>query len=154
MTAAARPASSGRVAGKIVLVTGAGTGIGRAIALRLAEEGGEVVVTSRSRDHVEETCAEVERATGSRPASSVLDVSDREAVERIVRELGERAGRIDVLSNNAGIELPHGPSVIETSDEEWQRLFDVNVTGIFRVCRAALPFMREGASIVNMASIN
>lgn len=149
-----RPESSGRVAGKIALVTGAGTGIGRATAVRLAEEGAEVVVTSRSPEHVNETCAEVERASGSRPASYVLDVSDRDVVERTVREVGERASRIDVLSNNAGIELTHGPSVIETSDDEWQRLFDVNVTGIFRACRAALPFMREGGSIVNMASIN
>jgi NAD(P)-dependent dehydrogenase (short-subunit alcohol dehydrogenase family) len=149
-----RPESSGRLAGKIALVTGAGTGIGRATAVRLAEEGAEVVVTSRSPEHVEETCAEVERSSGSRPASYVLDVSDRDVVERTVREAGERARRIDVLSNNAGIELPHGPSVIETSDDEWQRLFDVNVTGIFRVCRAALPFMRERGSIVNMASIN
>lgn len=149
-----RPESSGRVAGKIALVTGAGTGIGRATAVRLAEEGAEVVVTSRSPEHVNETSAEVERASGSQPASYVLDVSDRDAVERTVREVGERASRIDVLSNNAGIELTHGPSVIETSDDEWQRLFDVNVTGIFRACRAALPFMGEGGSIVNMASIN
>jgi NAD(P)-dependent dehydrogenase (short-subunit alcohol dehydrogenase family) len=105
-----RPESSGRFAGRIALVTGAGTGIGRPIAVRLAEEGAEVVVTSRSPEHVEETCAEVERASGSRPASCVLDVSDREAVERTVREVGERASRIDVLSNNAGSSCRMGPA--------------------------------------------
>jgi len=145
---------SGRVAGKIALVTGGGSGIGRAVCVRLAEEGAEVVVTSRTPAHVEATCAEVEGTTGRRPHSHVLDLTDREAVERVVRDVARRHGRIDILSNNAGVELVHGPSVEETTDEEWELIFRVNVTGIFRVCRAALPHMPPGASIVNTASIN
>jgi dihydroanticapsin dehydrogenase len=72
----------------------------------------------------------------------------------VVGQVADRFGRIDVLSNNAGIELPHGPSVAETTDEEWEQLFRVNVTGAFYACRAALAFMPDGGSIVNMASIN
>jgi cyclopentanol dehydrogenase len=146
--------ANGRVAGKTALVTGAGTGIGRAVCVRLAEEGAEVAVTSRNAAHIDETCAEVEAATGRRPLSWELDVADREAVDRVVGEAVERLGGIDVLSNNAGIELVHGPSLEETTDEEWELLFRVNVTGMFWVCRAALPSLRDGGSIVNMASMN
>ena len=145
---------SDRVAGKVALVTGAGTGIGRAVCLRLAEEGADVVVTSRTAGHVEETCDEVEGACGRRPASHVLDVTDREAVDRVVEEVAGRYGRIDVLSNNGGLDLPHAPSIGEVSDGEWEHIFRVNMTGIFYVCRAAISHMPEGGSIVNMASIN
>jgi dihydroanticapsin dehydrogenase len=145
---------SGRVAGKLALVTGAGTGIGRATAIRLAEEGAEVVVTSRNPGHVEETRAEVEAASGRAPLALELDVSDRARVDAVVAEVAERFGRIDVLSNNAGIEVVHGPSVEDTTDEQWELVQRVNVTGIFWACRATLPHMPAGASIVNMASIN
>jgi NAD(P)-dependent dehydrogenase (short-subunit alcohol dehydrogenase family) len=145
---------SGRVAGKISLVTGGGTGIGRAVCVRLAEEGAQVVVTSRNPAHVEETCAAVEAACGRRPASAALDVTDRAAVERVVGEVAARFGRIDVLSNNGGIDLPGAPAVTDVTDDEWERIFEINTTGIFRVCRAAVPHMPEGGSIVNMASIN
>jgi NAD(P)-dependent dehydrogenase (short-subunit alcohol dehydrogenase family) len=143
-----------RVGGKVALVTGAGSGIGRAVCVRLAEEGAEIVVTSRTTEHVEETCAKVEDAVGRRPLSFTLDLSDRAAVDEIVSEVASRHGRIDVLSNNAGIDLPRGPSILETTDEEWEQLFRVNMTGIFWTSRAAVPSMPEGGSIVNMASIN
>jgi dihydroanticapsin dehydrogenase len=145
---------SGRVAGKLALVTGAGTGIGRAVCIRLAEEGAEVVVTSRTAGHVAETCAEVEAACGRRPDSHVLDVTDREAVERVVEDVARRSGHIDVVSNNGGLDFAHAPSIGEVSDEEWEHVFRVNMTGIFYVCRAAIPHMPDGGSIVNMASIN
>jgi meso-butanediol dehydrogenase/(S,S)-butanediol dehydrogenase/diacetyl reductase len=138
-----------RLEGKVALVTGGGSGIGRAVCSRLAEEGAEVVVTSRTPEHVE-TVAHETRAT----LAFALDVADRDAVAEGVRRVVERFGRIDVLSNNAGIDLPHGPSVVETSDEEWERLMRVNVTGTFWACREALPHMPSGGSIVNMASIN
>jgi dihydroanticapsin dehydrogenase len=145
---------SGRVAGKVALVTGAGTGIGRAVCVRLAEEGAEVVVTSRNPGHVAATCAEVEAASGHSPLGLALDVSDRNRVDAIVAQVAERYGRIDVLSNNSGIEIVRGPAVDDTADDEWELVQRVNVTGIFWVCRAALRHMPAGGSIVNMASIN
>jgi NAD(P)-dependent dehydrogenase (short-subunit alcohol dehydrogenase family) len=145
---------SGRVSGKIALVTGAGTGIGRAVCVRLAEEGAEVVVTSRTPANVEETCRLAEAAAGRPPLGIQLDVGDRTAVDDVVGQVVARYGRIDVLSNNAGVELVHGPSLVETTDEEWERIFRVNVTGTFYACRAAIPHMPDGSSIVNMASIN
>jgi NAD(P)-dependent dehydrogenase (short-subunit alcohol dehydrogenase family) len=144
---------SGRVAGKVALVTGAGTGIGRATAIRLAEEGADVVVTSQTRAHVDETCLLAVEASGREIVGHALDITDDVAVHRVIDEVVERYGQIDIVSNNAGIELVHGPSVVETTDGEWERLFRVNVTGTFYVCRAAAPNMRAGGSIVNMASI-
>lgn len=144
----------GRLAGKVALVTGAGTGIGRAVCVRLAEEGADVVVTSRTAAHVDETCAAVEEACGRRPSGFDLDVTEPEQIERAVADVVARHGRIDVLSNNAGFDLPDAPTVVDTTLEDWRRLFDTNVTGMFLTCRAALPHMPHGGSIVNMASIN
>ena len=145
---------SGRVAGKVALVTGAGTGIGRAVCVRLAEEGAEVIVTSRTAGHVEQTAAEVEAACGRRPATHVLDMEKPEEIEGVVSEVAAQHGRIDIVSNNAGIDFVHTPAVWEVTDEEWERVFRVNMTGIFQVCRAAIPHMPAGGSIVNTASIN
>jgi NAD(P)-dependent dehydrogenase (short-subunit alcohol dehydrogenase family) len=145
---------SGRVAGKVAVLTGAGTGIGRAAAVRLAEEGAHVVVTSRDPDHVEQTRRAAQEAGGHEAHGMVLDIADRDATARVIDEAAARHGRIDILSNNAGIELAHGPPVADTTDEEWDRLFDVNMAGMFRACRAAIPHMAAGGSIVNMASIN
>jgi NAD(P)-dependent dehydrogenase (short-subunit alcohol dehydrogenase family) len=145
---------SGRVAGKVALVTGGGTGIGRAVCIRLAEEGADVVVTSQTAANVEETCRLAREASGRAVEGRVVDVADRASVDGAVRDVVERHGHLDVLSNNAGIELAHGPSVEETTDEEWERVLRVNVTGAFYACRAAIPHLRAGGSIVNMASIN
>jgi NAD(P)-dependent dehydrogenase (short-subunit alcohol dehydrogenase family) len=138
----------------VALVTGAGSGIGRAVCVRLAEAGAEVVVTSRTPEHVEATADEVEAVCGQRPACFVLDVCDRAAVERVVGEIAGRHGGIDVLSNNGGVDLPHAPAIVDTTDEEWERVLGVNLTGIFYVSRAAIPVLRDGGSIVNMASMN
>ena len=138
-----------RLAGKVALVTGGGSGIGRAVCARFAEEGAHVVVTSRTAEHVEAVAAEV----GAEEAFP-LDVADGDSVASGVRRVVERFGMIDVVSNNAGIELTHGPRVVDTTDEEWERVLRVNVTGAFLVCRAAVPHMPQGGSIVNMASIN
>jgi NAD(P)-dependent dehydrogenase (short-subunit alcohol dehydrogenase family) len=143
-----------RVAGKVALVTGAGSGIGRAVSLRLAEEGADVVVTSRSEPHVEETCALVEDAIGARPPGMVLDLCDRASIEKGVRTVAQRFGRIDVLSSNAGVDEPAEPPVVETSDAVWDETFAVNVSGVFQLCRAAVPVMADGGAIVTVGSTN
>lgn len=145
---------SGRVSGKVALVTGAGAGIGRSAAIRLAQEGATVIATSRTLAHAEETCDEAAASGAPRPESMAMDVGDRRIVDGVVREVVNRHGRIDVLVANAGLDLSRAPSVEETTDEEWDLVFRVNVAGIFNSCRAALPSMREGASIVTVGSIN
>jgi NAD(P)-dependent dehydrogenase (short-subunit alcohol dehydrogenase family) len=124
------------MAGKVAVVTGAGSGIGRATCVRLAEEGAEVVATSRSADNLEDTCAEVERAAGRRPEGLVLDVADSAAVDDAFARVAAKHRRIDVLVANAGIELPPdesgtGPNLADTTDEQWERIQRVNVDGVF-----------------------
>jgi meso-butanediol dehydrogenase / (S,S)-butanediol dehydrogenase / diacetyl reductase len=150
---------SRRMDDKVAVVTGAGSGIGRATCVRLAEEGALVVVTSRNPEHVEETRAEVGRATGDRPPGLTLDVSDSSAVDAAFEGIAEAHGRIDVLVANAGIEIPPGedgvgPSIPDTTDEQWARIQRVNVDGVFYSCRAALRHMPDGGAIVTVGSIN
>jgi 2-keto-3-deoxy-L-fuconate dehydrogenase len=131
-----------RLEGRRVLVTGAGAGIGRAIALRLAAEGAHVVATSRTAD----TLADV-----SGPSIEVvaLDVTDRAAV---VETVGA-AGPLDVLVNCAG--YVHTGTVLDCAEEDWAASLDTNVTAAFRTIRAALPAMLEcgEGAIVNVASV-
>ncbi|HVM20259.1 MAG TPA: SDR family NAD(P)-dependent oxidoreductase [Egibacteraceae bacterium] len=143
-----------RVAGKVALVTGAGSGIGRACAIRLAEEGAHVVVTSRTEAHLEETYAGVRERSRVAPMAMVLDVTDAAQVRQVVQATAERFDHIDVLSHNAGVELPHAPSVVNTTDQDWHTVMAVNLTGTFHVSRAVIPHMRWGGSIIHMASMN
>jgi dihydroanticapsin dehydrogenase len=145
---------SGRMLGRVVLVTGAGSGIGRAVCLRMAEQGAEVVVTSRNPANTRHTAALVAEACGRAPMAEVLDVRSPAEVERVASQAAERLGRIDVLCNNAGVDLERAPAIDEVTDEEWNQIIEVNVTGLFRVTRAALPYMRDGGAVVNVGSIN
>jgi NAD(P)-dependent dehydrogenase (short-subunit alcohol dehydrogenase family) len=141
---------SGRVAGKVALVSGAGSGIGRAVAIRLAEEGAQVVVTSRTETHVHETC----RLVAGDPLGLVLDLRDPASIDAAVARAVDSFGRIDTLVCAAGVDQPGEPPVAETSDEEWSETFAVNVTGVFRLCRAAVPALSDGGSIVTVGSAN
>lgn len=145
---------SGRLSGRIALVTGGGSGIGRAVCQRFAQEGAEVIVTSRTTSHGQATADLVATITGGQPQVHTLDVGDRSQVAAVVAAVADRYGRIDILSNNGGIDLVRGPDVEHTSDEEWESVLHVNATGLFLICRAAVRYMGAGGSIVNMASIN
>ncbi|HET7035580.1 MAG TPA: glucose 1-dehydrogenase [Thermomicrobiaceae bacterium] len=134
--------------GKVALVTGAGSGIGRAIALRFAAEGATLALAGRTRATLEATAS----AIGAAALTVPLDVTDPASVASGVRAVGERLGPIDILVNNAGIGTTK--SIVEVEPDEWERVFAVNVRGVYLCSRAVLPGMLErgSGSIVNIAS--
>jgi NAD(P)-dependent dehydrogenase (short-subunit alcohol dehydrogenase family) len=138
----------GQLEGKVAIVTGAAQGIGRAIADGLAAEGARIVVVDLQR---------AEEAAGGYPDGVGLtaDVANEADVERVVTEVRERCGSVDVLVNNAGLyaSLAMRPFT-EIPLEEWRQVMDVNVASMFLTCRAVVPVMREqgGGKIVNISS--
>lgn len=145
--------SMGRVDGKACVVTGAGSGIGKAIAERLAEEGGKVLCVDVNGATVSETAHSIQQAGGIADAVTV-DVSDRHQVDAFVTRCVELYGRIDVLVNNAGVNIP---SVFhEVSDAAIDKTLNVNVKGPMYGSRAAIPHMlrQGGGSIINISSVN
>jgi NAD(P)-dependent dehydrogenase (short-subunit alcohol dehydrogenase family) len=138
----------GKLTGKVALVTGAGSGIGRAISIRFAREGASVAAASRTLESVEETA----QLAGGETLALQADVSDEASVGAMVEKTLARFGRIDILVNNAGIGTTK--SILECEPEEWDRVFAVNVRGVYLSTRAVLPGMLaqgEGV-IINIAS--
>lgn len=145
----------GRLDGKVALVTGGGTGIGRATSLLLASEGADVAVNySRSRKEAEATAADV-RALGRNSIAIRTDVSVESAVREMVDRVVGELGRLDILVNNAGTTVFVPLADLEAlTDDAWDPVFDVNVKGAFYCARAAIARMPEaGGQIVSVASI-
>lgn len=143
---------TGRIAGKVCVVTGAGSGIGRATALRLAAEGGHVLCADINAASATETAEEIASTGGSALARQV-DVADPRAVDAMVADAVQNFGQLDVLVNNAGVNLPG--VLHEVSDEVIERTLAVNVKGQIYGCRAAIPHMLDrGGSIINISSVN
>ena len=144
-----------RLANKIGLVTGAGSGIGRAIARRFAAEGVSLVLSDISEAGLQETADMISEYSGH--SISVLgDVSLPAHAERMVQAAVEQWGRLDIVVNNAGITGSRQATLAHlTPDEEWDRVMAVNVTGVFRVSSAAIRQMltQDGGTIINIASV-
>jgi NAD(P)-dependent dehydrogenase (short-subunit alcohol dehydrogenase family) len=141
---------------RIALVTGAGSGIGRAVSVALAERGYGLVLAGRRADVLEESAALVE-AAGGRVLAVPTDVSDPEAVRGLFDAAVARFGRVDLLFNNAGTGAPPTP-IEELSIEAWRRVIDVNLTGAFLCLQAAFRVMKaqrpQGGRIINNGSIS
>jgi NAD(P)-dependent dehydrogenase (short-subunit alcohol dehydrogenase family) len=136
--------------GKVALVTGASQGLGRALALAYAKEGASLVVNSRSEEGIRPVAGEVE-GLGAEVLAVAADVSKGEDARRLVEEAVGRFGGIDILANNAGLLGPR-VAIEEYPEEEWRRVIDANLTGPYLVSKAAIPHLREGASIINVVS--
>ncbi|MER3397365.1 MAG: beta-ketoacyl-ACP reductase [Chloroflexota bacterium] len=142
-----------RLDGKVAVVTGSSRGIGRAIALKLADRGAKVVVNYRTSQAEAEEVASLIRKCGSEAVTFKADVSRREEAEALIQEALGRFGRLDILVNNAG--LIRDTLLVRMSDEDWDLVMDVNLRGTFYCCRAAVrPMIRQRwGRIINMSSI-
>ena len=140
---------------KVALVTGAATGIGRSAVLALARGGYDVVVNYSSSESAARDTAQQAEKIGVKTLIVRCDVSDETGVRSMLTQVQERFARLDVLINNAGTSASWKPKDLETlSLEEWDRVFAVNVRGLFQVTRAAVPMLKEAKGcIVNTASI-
>lgn len=142
-----------RVSGKVAVVTGGAFGIGRASAIRLAEEGAAVAVLDINDDAGKAVAAEIKSA-GGQAGYWHVDVADEEAIRQCYDEVAERFGGLHVLVNNAGIAGVNKPTD-EVTREEWETLFNINVTGVFLCTKHAIGHMRKAGSgsIINLSSI-
>ncbi len=136
--------------GKVVMITGASRGLGRALTLAFAREGVSLVINSRSEDSLEPVAGEA-KETGAEVLAIPADVSVKAQVERLVDESVRRFGGIDVLVNNAGVLGPRVP-IEEYPEDEWRKVLDANLTAPFLLTRTVIPRMPEGGSIINMTS--
>jgi NAD(P)-dependent dehydrogenase (short-subunit alcohol dehydrogenase family) len=138
---------------KTAIVTGGGRGIGKTIALTLAGEGANILISGRNRDVLETTATEIE-AVGRRALITVTDVSNESQVEEMVNTALREFGQIDILVNNAGVVGPTAP-VANVSRADWDEVLAVNLTGAFLCARAVIPHMvsRRSGKIINISSI-
>jgi NAD(P)-dependent dehydrogenase (short-subunit alcohol dehydrogenase family) len=143
---------SGRLAGLAALITGGDSGIGRAVALAYAREGADVLVSYLDEDgDARETCRLVEEA-GRRALAVPGDISDEDHCKALVERAVSEFGRIDVLINNAAHQQTYD-SIEEIPTEDWRRMMGTNIDAMFYLCRAAVPHMRPGSSIINTSSV-
>ena len=136
---------------KVAIITGGGRGIGRAIAIAYAAEGARIVIAARSTEQIAEVAREITEQ-GGEVLTVPTDLRIQAEVENLVQQTVDRFGRIDILVNNAGIN-PRG-LFLDSTDEEWEQGWQINVMGVVRCCRAALPIMQQQGSgnIINVGS--
>ena len=144
---------SGRLKGKAVVLTGGDSGIGRAVAIAYAREGADLLIAYlNEHDDAEETKKFVEKE-GRKCVLVPGDISDKAHCREIIDIAMKELGKIDVLVNNAAFQMSYD-QIEDIPDEDWEYVFATNVSAMFYLCKAAVPHMKEGASIINTSSIN
>lgn len=140
--------ASFRLEGKTAIVTGAGKGIGRAIALALGEAGANVLLVARTESDLEQVMQEM---AGDRTSYAVADVTDRNDIQLAVEKAVERFGGVDILVNNAGMNIRS--KLDDATDSEWHKIMDTNAQSVFMFSQEAAKHMNKGASIINISSV-
>jgi NAD(P)-dependent dehydrogenase (short-subunit alcohol dehydrogenase family) len=143
---------NGRLLGKAVLITGADSGIGRAVALAFAREGADVLITYLEEEDDARETERLVREAGRKVVCVGGDLRDEKHCQALVQRAFEEFGHLDVLVNNAAFQMTH-ESIEDWSSEEWDRTFRTNIYAMFYLCKAAVPRMKAGSSIINTASI-
>jgi len=144
---------SGKLTDKVAIVTGADSGIGRAVAIAFAREGADVVISYLDEhDDAQDTARYVEKA-GRRAVLVAGDLSRPQACRDLVRRTVDELDRVDVLVNNAAYQM-NRDSLEEIPDDEWDYTFATNVSAMFHLCKAAVPHMAPGSSIIGSSSVN
>jgi NAD(P)-dependent dehydrogenase (short-subunit alcohol dehydrogenase family) len=140
------------ISGQTAIVTGASRGLGYVFAAALAQAGADLVIGSRKKADITRVAKEIGEKTGRRVVGTVLDVTDRKSVEAMFELAIKELGKIDILVNNAGLNI-RAP-ITEVTDEDWNKIQQTNVTGVFYCCRAVCPYMvkRGYGRIINIAS--
>jgi NAD(P)-dependent dehydrogenase (short-subunit alcohol dehydrogenase family) len=144
---------SGKLEGKVAVITGADSGIGRAVAIAYAREGADVVISYLSEDEDAKSTAQYVTDAGRKAVLISGDLSDKAHCREIVDRAVEEFGRIDILVNNAAYQMSHD-ELDEISDEEWEYTFATNISAMFYLVKASLPHMKPGASIIGSSSVN
>ncbi len=143
---------SGRLEGKKAIITGGDSGIGRAVALAFAREGADVLISYLNEESDADETVRVVTEAGRKAVKVPGDIGQEAHCQEIVRRAVQEFGGIDILVNNAAFQMSH-QSIQELSSEEWDHTFRTNIYAMFYLCKAALPQMREGGTIINTASI-
>jgi NAD(P)-dependent dehydrogenase (short-subunit alcohol dehydrogenase family) len=144
---------SGRLSGKVALITGADSGIGRAVAIAFAREGADVAIAYLNENEDAEETARWVSDAGQKSLLLPGDITDRAHCRELVKKTVDAFGRVDVLVNNAAYQMSYD-SLEDISDDEWDKTFSTNVGAMFRIIKAALPHMQPGSSIINTTSVN
>jgi NAD(P)-dependent dehydrogenase (short-subunit alcohol dehydrogenase family) len=142
----------GRLEGKATVITGADSGIGRAVAIAFAREGADVLISYLEEDDDAKETARLVEDAGRTAVLVPGDIAAPEHCRAIVSRAVEEFGRIDVLVNNAAFQMARD-SIEDIPDEEWDHTFQTNITAMFHLCKAAIPHMQTGSSIINTTSI-
>jgi NAD(P)-dependent dehydrogenase (short-subunit alcohol dehydrogenase family) len=143
---------SDKLRGKVAVITGADSGIGRAVAIAFAREGADVLISYlNEHDDARETARWVEQA-GQKAVLIDGDLQDKQHCRSVIRRAVEAFGRLDILVNNAAFQMSR-ESLEEVPDEEWERTFATNIGAIFYLTKAALPHLKAGSSIINTSSV-
>lgn len=144
---------SGRLAGKAAVITGADSGIGRAVALAFAREGADVLISYLNEDEDAQETARLVNEAGRKSVLVPGDISKSAHCRSIIDKAVKEFGRVDILVNNAAYQMSRN-SLDEITEEEWDYTFQTNISAMFHLCKAAVPHMKSGSSIINTASVN
>jgi NAD(P)-dependent dehydrogenase (short-subunit alcohol dehydrogenase family) len=144
---------SGKLTDKIAVITGGDSGIGRAVAIAYAREGADVLISYLSEDSDAKDTAGYIQQAGRRAVLVKGDVADPQHCRDIIKTAIDELGGVDILVSNAAYQMTH-ETLDEISDDEWDYTFDTNIGAMFRLCKAAVPHMKPGSSIIGSSSVN